>query len=60
MLYLGHKISAKEAKEYHLIGTIYKDVEEVWIYLRKLSQLSIKVYIFQFHNFYILFAIYNN
>lgn len=50
MLYFGYKIDAKEAKEYHLVGTIYKDEEEVWIYLRKLSQLSIKVYIFQFHN----------
>ncbi|KAL2736633.1 hypothetical protein V1477_013142 [Vespula maculifrons] len=42
MLYFGYKIDAKEAKEYHLVGTIYKDEEEVWIYLRKLSQLSIK------------------
>ncbi|XP_035743001.1 enoyl-CoA delta isomerase 2-like isoform X2 [Vespa mandarinia] len=42
MLYLGYKMNAKEAKEYHLVGTIYKDVEEIWIYLRKLNQLSIK------------------
>lgn len=42
MLYFGYKMDAKEAKEYHLVGNIYKNEEEVWKYLNKLSQLSTK------------------
>ncbi|XP_034186095.1 enoyl-CoA delta isomerase 3, peroxisomal [Osmia lignaria lignaria] len=42
MLYLGYKMSAFEAKQYGLVSEVYKEgcIDEVWTYLKKLSQLS--------------------
>ncbi|KAK2582717.1 hypothetical protein KPH14_004987 [Odynerus spinipes] len=42
MLYFSYKMDVKEAKECGLVSEIYKDVEEVWTYLRRLNQLSIE------------------
>lgn len=45
MLYLGYKMNAFEAKQYGLVSEIYKYecLDEVWIYLKKLTKLSLKV-----------------
>lgn len=42
MLYLGHKLSALEAKQYGLVSELYKSerMDEVWTYLETLSKLS--------------------
>lgn len=42
MLYLGYKMNAFEAKQYGLVSEIYKYecLNEVWIYLKKLTKLS--------------------
>nr|XP_003699201.1 PREDICTED: enoyl-CoA delta isomerase 2, mitochondrial [Megachile rotundata] len=42
MLYLGYKMTAFEAKQYGFVSEVYKYecLEDVWIYLKKLSQLS--------------------
>ncbi|XP_006621297.1 enoyl-CoA delta isomerase 3, peroxisomal-like isoform X1 [Apis dorsata] len=44
MLYLGYKMNAFEAKQYGLVSEIYKYecLDEVWIYLKKLTKLSLK------------------
>lgn len=42
MLYLGYKMTAFEAKQYGFVSEVYKyeHLEDVWKYLKKLSQLS--------------------
>lgn len=42
VLYFGHKMDAKEAKEYGLVTEVYKNEAEVWTYLKKLNQLSME------------------
>lgn len=52
-------MSAFEAKQYGLVSEVYKEgcLDEVWTYLKKLSQLSSEVY-FSIICFYIKYGWY--
>ena len=56
MLYLGHKMTALEAKHYGFVNEIYEyeNLNKVWTYLQKLTELSSEVY---FNIIYSIYAI---
>ncbi|XP_078039349.1 enoyl-CoA delta isomerase 3, peroxisomal [Augochlora pura] len=42
MLYLGYKMNALEAKQYGFVSEVYKNLNDVWTYLIKISTLSVE------------------